>query len=115
MEADKILVMDAGNVVEFAPPTALLTRPNGYFTQLLKQTGEESFRKLKSIAEAKAARIHTGNEIDPFEDPDNVIFDQATGVDIIKQRMQSGGNHMVNSKHHKLNHRIQTIRENENF
>jgi hypothetical protein len=33
----------------------LLSKPDGYFTQLLKQTGDESFHKLKHVAEAKAA------------------------------------------------------------
>jgi ABC-type dipeptide/oligopeptide/nickel transport system ATPase component len=100
-EADKILVMDAGNVVEFAPPNTLLSRPDGYFTQLLKQTGDESFHKLKHVAEAKAATTQRFVNVDPFEDADNIIHDPKTGEDLIKKRLRdraSGGVHGVNLK-----------------
>jgi ABC-type multidrug transport system ATPase subunit len=88
MESDKILVMDAGKVVEFAPPLALLNRSNGYFYSLLKETGTESFNKLKKIAEEKAARnpgATTSSLIDPHSDPDNIIVDPATNEDIVKK------------------------------
>ncbi len=92
MESDKILVMDAGRVVEFAPPLALLNRPNGYFYSLLKETGTESFNKLKKIAEEKVARegkVSISALIDPHADSDNIIVDPALNEDIVKQHRES--------------------------
>lgn len=76
MESDKILVMDAGKVVEFAPPLALLQIPEGHFTRLLRETGPASFNKLKSIAEKKAQReSNTRVAYDLSADPDNIILE----------------------------------------
>ena len=85
MDSDKVLVMDAGKVVEFAPPLTLLKQPNGYFTNLLKQTGAESFEKMKKIAEEKA--IKDGRSLDSFTptaDINNIILDPETGVNIAR-------------------------------
>ena len=74
MESDKILVMDAGKVVEFAPPLALLSIPDGHFTSLLRETGPSTFNELKRVAEAKAAR--EGNKPEALDlscDPDNIV------------------------------------------
>jgi ABC-type multidrug transport system fused ATPase/permease subunit len=74
MESDKILVMDAGNVVEFGPPLALLKRENGYFTSLLNQTGPDTCRKLRKIAEEKA--LSSGKNSDDLSfDLDNIALD----------------------------------------
>jgi ABC-type multidrug transport system ATPase subunit len=64
MESDKIMVMDAGRVVEFDEPLALLERPDGHFTSLLRETGQESFEKLKKVAEDKAKRDLKSQTID---------------------------------------------------
>jgi ABC-type proline/glycine betaine transport system ATPase subunit len=85
MDSDKILVMDEGKVVEFAPPLTLLQRADGYFTSLLKETGKESFHKLKKIAEDKAASSRLEIQVDPLTDQDNVIIDSKTGLDLIKR------------------------------
>jgi ABC-type multidrug transport system ATPase subunit len=87
MEADKILVMDAGVVVEFGPPLALLERSEGHFTSLLRETGHESFKKLKKIAEDKAFSSGKTKEaaIDLFSDLDNIVIDSKTGLDIVKR------------------------------
>jgi ABC-type multidrug transport system ATPase subunit len=95
MESDKILVMDAGHVVEFAPPLVLLDRPDSHFYNLLKQTGTESFNKLKKVAEEKNSRGNPLGQhvIDPYLDPDNIIIDAKTSEDIVKKRrlsLQSG-------------------------
>lgn len=91
MESDKILVMDAGKVVEFAPPLALLKRPDGYFNSLLEQTGTESYNKLKQMAVDHA--INSGKSIEDCEnlylDADNIALDPNTGLDITKHRPES--------------------------
>ncbi|SPR01691.1 unnamed protein product (mitochondrion) [Plasmodiophora brassicae] len=56
IEYDKILFMDAGVVAEFDKPLTLLDNPMGKFTSLVNQTGAESARKLRQLAEEKAAR-----------------------------------------------------------
>ncbi len=90
MEADKILVMDAGKVVEFAPPLVLLQRPDGYFTSLLKETGTESFNKLKRIAQDKVTNM--GLSLDSvlrMRDTDNIIIDKKLGIDVAGHQIMS--------------------------
>lgn len=39
MDYDKVLVMDAGEIVEFDHPYELVQKPMGFFRQLIDQTG----------------------------------------------------------------------------
>lgn len=50
MDYDKVLVMDAGRAVEFAPPHELLRNPSSYFAKMVAQTGQSMEAKLKQIA-----------------------------------------------------------------
>ncbi|KAK4879098.1 hypothetical protein RN001_007244 [Aquatica leii] len=51
MDSDKVLIMDAGQVVEFGRPHELLQIPNGYFSKMLKETGSGMENKLRRVAE----------------------------------------------------------------
>ncbi|XP_050518856.1 ATP-binding cassette sub-family C member 4-like [Diabrotica virgifera virgifera] len=51
MDSDKVLVMDAGRVVEFDHPYTLLQNQNGVFYSLVLQTGKATARTLITIAE----------------------------------------------------------------
>lgn len=51
MDSDKILVMDAGKMVEFDHPYALLQNKQGYFYSMLQQTGKNMIDSLTKIAE----------------------------------------------------------------
>lgn len=51
MDSDKVLVMDAGQAVEFGHPNQLLQKEDGYFSKMVKQTGPVMESKLKKIAE----------------------------------------------------------------
>ncbi|CAG9840910.1 unnamed protein product [Diabrotica balteata] len=51
MDSDKVLVMDAGRVVEFDHPYNLLQNKNGVFYSLVMQTGKAAARTLMAIAE----------------------------------------------------------------
>lgn len=51
IDMDRVLVLDAGKVVEYDEPFILLTeKPNGYFTGMIKETGEQMSQLLLSSA-----------------------------------------------------------------
>lgn len=50
MDSDKVLVMDAGSIVEFDHPYNLLKNKNGYFYKMVEKTGQASADLLKSVA-----------------------------------------------------------------
>jgi len=51
MDSDRILVIDAGLVVEFDHPHNLLKNKNGHLYKLVAQTGQNNANKLHNIAE----------------------------------------------------------------
>lgn len=51
MDNDRVLVMDAGQVVEFGHPRDLLLRSSGVFTTLIDQTGPKMAAFLREAAE----------------------------------------------------------------
>ena len=85
MESDKILVMDAGRVVEFAPPLVLLNIKDGSFNNLLMDTGIDSYNKLKKVAEDKV--LNSGRTIQSVleeHDLNNIIISRKLSIDISK-------------------------------
>ncbi|KAJ3129395.1 Multidrug resistance-associated protein 4 [Nowakowskiella sp. JEL0407] len=52
IESDRVLVMDAGKVLEFDDPSVLLENPEGSFRNLVDQTGEATAKKLKEVADS---------------------------------------------------------------
>ncbi|CAG9768636.1 unnamed protein product [Ceutorhynchus assimilis] len=50
IDCDKVLVMDHGEAVEFAPPNELLKKRNGHFTKMVEQTGPAMEAKLRKTA-----------------------------------------------------------------
>lgn len=60
MDSDKVLVMSAGEAVEFDVPHLLLQNPDGYFTGMVKETGATMESKLREIA-AEAYREKEGD------------------------------------------------------
>lgn len=57
IDSDRILVMDAGRVAEFAPPSELLRTEGSIFAQLCKQTGTGSYAALKTSADRHASTM----------------------------------------------------------
>lgn len=52
MDSDKVLVMDAGQVVEFGSPYELLTESDkGIFRSMVKQTGKSTYENLYKTAQ----------------------------------------------------------------
>lgn len=50
MDSDKILVLDAGRLIEYDAPYILLQDPEGHLSNLVKMTGKEMAENLKAIA-----------------------------------------------------------------
>jgi ABC-type multidrug transport system ATPase subunit len=60
IDSDRILVLDAGRVIEFSPPAALLADEASAFSGLCKRTGPAQYRALCAAASAAAAATATG-------------------------------------------------------
>jgi len=58
IECDRVMVMDAGELIEFDTPFNLMNKVGGSFKDLVDQTGEASSRKLYAIAK----RVHDEND-----------------------------------------------------
>lgn len=50
MDSDKVLVMDAGTMVEFDHPHNLLKNKNGYLYKMVEQTGPATANLLRNLA-----------------------------------------------------------------
>lgn len=50
MDSDKVLVMDAGKMVEFDRPFNLLQNKNGFLFKMVEQTGQATASALHKIA-----------------------------------------------------------------
>ena len=51
IESDRIMVLKDGEAIEYAHPHELLADPKGYFSGMVRATGERAARKLKRRAE----------------------------------------------------------------
>ena len=60
MDSDRILVVDAGNIVEFDHPHILLNKPEGYLRGMVLQTGPETTQMLSKIAK-KVSKVEILN------------------------------------------------------
>lgn len=59
IDMDRVLVLDAGQVVEYGPPYELLTqKDSGHFAQMVQQTGPEHRDRLLALAEKAYKRKH---------------------------------------------------------
>lgn len=50
IDSDKVLVMDAGRVIEYDHPHQLLQNPNGIFYNMVDETGPATSKLLRSQA-----------------------------------------------------------------
>ncbi|XP_030747810.1 probable multidrug resistance-associated protein lethal(2)03659 [Sitophilus oryzae] len=57
MDSDKVLVMDAGEAIEFDHPHILLQNQLGIFYGLVKETGKSTFEHLSNIAKTSYQRL----------------------------------------------------------
>lgn len=63
MDSDKVLVMSAGEAVEFDAPHKLLQNPNGHFTSMVKETGRNMENKLRAIAQESFVEKEETNSV----------------------------------------------------
>ncbi|KAJ8734037.1 hypothetical protein PYW07_014588 [Mythimna separata] len=61
MDSDRVMVMDAGRLVEFDHPYLLLNKPDGYFTKMVKETSDKMSAQLYDIA--KNTYLNSGGVI----------------------------------------------------
>lgn len=52
MDSDRIIVLDAGRLVEYDEPYKLLQLANGHFSSMVKTTGKITEKSLRNIAYA---------------------------------------------------------------
>jgi hypothetical protein len=50
MDSDRVLVLDAGAVAEYGPPSELLALQGGAFAALVAQTGTKNAEHLRKLA-----------------------------------------------------------------
>jgi len=50
IRSDQVIVMDAGQVAEIAPPSVLLANPNSAFSKLVDRTGASSAAAMRKMA-----------------------------------------------------------------
>ncbi|KAJ2923002.1 hypothetical protein H1R20_g14091, partial [Candolleomyces eurysporus] len=53
MDADRIMVLDTGNIVEFASPKELLAKENGFFKALVDESADKDH--FYEVAERKGS------------------------------------------------------------
>ncbi|KAI1287364.1 ATP-binding cassette sub-family C member 4 [Halotydeus destructor] len=58
IDSDRVMVLDAGELVEMDEPFLLLQLPTGHFRKLVKLTGENMSRQLTQLAEEEHIRKH---------------------------------------------------------
>uniref|UniRef100_A0A0U9HSH2 Putative ABCC protein n=1 Tax=Chrysomela populi TaxID=154003 RepID=A0A0U9HSH2_CHRPP len=64
MDSDKVMVMDAGQAMEFAHPHELLGQPDGFLTSMVKETGSALEAKLRRVAEEDYRKKFAAKEED---------------------------------------------------
>lgn len=50
IDSDRVIVMDAGQIVEFDQPHNLLQKQNGVFCGMVKALGDHEFNRLAQLA-----------------------------------------------------------------
>ncbi|KAG9291847.1 hypothetical protein G9A89_012132 [Geosiphon pyriformis] len=63
MEAERILCLNEGRVVEFDTPLRLLDQPDGFFYQLISRSGPEAAERLRNIAIHNALQHQTNSSL----------------------------------------------------
>ncbi|XP_038050410.1 multidrug resistance-associated protein 4-like [Patiria miniata] len=68
MDSDKVMVLDAGRLIEFDEPYVLLQKEDGIFSKMVQETGKAETAKLLQIADEKY-HLTDGNEPEDIDKP----------------------------------------------
>src|SRR5436309_1408257 len=94
MEADRILCLNEGTVVEFDTPLNLLNNTEGFFYQLVDHSGPDAANKLKQMAQQHASSNNAESNpppdspispISPVQTPEQKPPGTSTSATIISQ------------------------------
>ncbi|XP_030562947.1 probable multidrug resistance-associated protein lethal(2)03659 [Drosophila novamexicana] len=72
MDSDRVLVMDAGRVVELGHPHELLQQRNGHLYRFVEKTGASSAKHLRYVAEQSFHKRVTGKRELPGAEPEQL-------------------------------------------
>lgn len=61
MDSTKVLVLNRGELIEYAPPAKLLEKPDGHFTSMVNATGPEQSEFLRKIARGEIGVVQSLN------------------------------------------------------
>lgn len=78
MDSDRVLVLDAGRIVEFDSPKNLLLKEGGAFHAMVQKTGKETAAHLTAIANG-LLRV-----ADVLEEDPNILEDSLIEEDVVK-------------------------------
>jgi ABC-type multidrug transport system ATPase subunit len=62
VDCDRVMVLDAGALIEFDAPRSLVSREGSRFSQLLADTGARSARHLTAVALSVPLRVDEAGE-----------------------------------------------------
>ena len=63
IDSDRIMVMDAGQLVEYDSPSVLLDNPSSFLSKLVDQTGKQSAQHLRTLASNKSLGLIKINNV----------------------------------------------------
>ncbi|KAE9539572.1 hypothetical protein AGLY_004824 [Aphis glycines] len=89
MDSDKVLVMDAGKMVEFDHPHNLLKNKDGFLYKMVDQTGKATAELLHSVA-AESYRTQQLTRESPIKLIDEDVDDTNGNTYIPRSRMDAG-------------------------
>ncbi|KAJ6220572.1 hypothetical protein RDWZM_006384 [Blomia tropicalis] len=72
IDSDRIVVLDAGRLVEYGAPYELLRQPDGHFTSLVEQTGKRMSKKLIYIAQQSWYGHKVSEDVEEGDEDDNL-------------------------------------------
>jgi ABC-type proline/glycine betaine transport system ATPase subunit len=97
MEADRILCLNEGRVVEFDTPLNLLNNPEGFFYQLVDHSGPEVATKLKQIALQHAPSNNT--TMPDISKSNTILKEHEKSTTIIPPTTSTDSQHNNNQQH----------------